>query len=150
MAARAHTSRAVLYRRWPNRATLILAAMRDVVPRLSEHIPDTGSLRQDVFEVLRHLRSTLQTIGSDVAHGLLSEAGDLPGDAFEATPDVLEVILARAVARGEARPDRVTRRVALLPGDLMRHEFMLGRGTPSDAFLAEVLDEVLLPLVGTP
>src|SRR5690349_13494346 len=48
VAARARTSKAVLYRRWPNRAALITAAMRQEAPLLSGEVPDTGQLRGDV------------------------------------------------------------------------------------------------------
>lgn len=34
-----------------------------------------------------------------------------------------------------------------LPGDLLRHEMMRPRGDTSDEFLAEIVDEVFLPLV---
>lgn len=52
--------------------------------------------------------------------------------------------------RGEVRRDRVDRvtpRVASLPGDLLRHELMLSRRPVSDAYLAEIVDEIFLPLV---
>ncbi len=42
VAARAGTSKPVLYRRWPNRAALVLAAMRRQVVPISSDIPDTG------------------------------------------------------------------------------------------------------------
>jgi AcrR family transcriptional regulator len=45
VAARARTSRQVLYRRWPNRAQLILAAMRRVLGAAIDDVADTGNLR---------------------------------------------------------------------------------------------------------
>ncbi len=51
-------------------------------------------------------------------------------------------ILARAAARGQARDD-VPTRVAQLPIDLLRHEFILTHQTPS----AQAIDEIFLPLV---
>jgi hypothetical protein len=55
--------------------------------------------------------------------------------------------LARAAERGEVRPDRVTPRIARLPGDLLRQEILHQRGDAPDAVLTEILDEVFLPLV---
>src|SRR5262245_189106 len=52
VAARARTSKAVLYRRWPNLPSLVLAAMRHHGPILSGPMPDTGSLRGDVLALL--------------------------------------------------------------------------------------------------
>jgi hypothetical protein len=54
--------------------------------------------------------------------------------------------LARA-GMGQARRDKITRRIISLPGDLLRHEMMRPRGDTSDEFLAEIVDEVFLPLV---
>jgi AcrR family transcriptional regulator len=56
VATRAGTGKAVLYRRWPNRAALVLAAMRRRVGPLASQVPDTGDLRQDVLIVLRQFR----------------------------------------------------------------------------------------------
>jgi len=51
VAARAGTGKAVLYRRWPRRAELVLAAMRHHLGSISSEIPDTGDLREDVLIV---------------------------------------------------------------------------------------------------
>ena len=45
------------------------------------------------------------------------------------------------------RPDRITRRIACVPGDLLRHEMLTTRTAPPDRVLAEIVDEVFLPLV---
>jgi hypothetical protein len=43
----------VLYRRWPDRAELVIAAVRAHMPAVMEaSIPDTGTLRGDVIAVL--------------------------------------------------------------------------------------------------
>src|SRR4051794_20026628 len=55
VAARAKTSRAVLYRRWRGRPELVLAAKRAHAPLLSGLTPDTGSLREDVLVLMRRM-----------------------------------------------------------------------------------------------
>jgi len=146
-AARAGAARSVLYRRWPTRAALVRAAMRHHLGSLDDGAPDTGDLRQDVLCVLRRLRDNLREIGPDIAHGLMSEAAGLPPDVFQVTPRAITAILARAADRGEIRPDRVTPRIARLPGDLLRQEILHQRGDAPDTVLTEILDEVFLPLV---
>jgi len=146
-AARAGAARSVLYRRWPTRAALVHAALRHRVVPVDEQVPDTGDLRQDVLSVLRHLRDNFREIPPDVAHGLMSEASDVPADVFQILPRAITAILTRAAGRGEVRPDRITPPIARLPGDLLRHQVMLARSEASDSFLAEILDEVFLPLV---
>jgi AcrR family transcriptional regulator len=149
VAVRAGTARSVLYRRWPSRAALVHAAMRHRFGSLTDEVPDTGDLREDVLSVLRHNRDTFKEIGPGIVHGLMAEAADLPRDVLQVTPDAIAVILERAAARGDARPDRMTPRIASLPGDLLRHEMLLPDGNPTDSFLAGIVDEIFLPLVAT-
>jgi AcrR family transcriptional regulator len=153
VADRAGTSRAVLYRRWRNRPELVIAAMRRHRPMLSGEVPDTGSLRADVLAVLRRAAEGLASIGAETIYGLL---GDIIADAgmFERLQDqllntgagVMATILNRAVDRGEARTG-ISGRIARLPTDLFRQELFHSRKPPSDSTLAEIVDEVFLPLV---
>jgi len=150
VAARACTGKAVLYRRWPNRAALVLAAIRHRTVPISAEVPDTGRLRDDVLAILERLRRRYVEIGPAIIHGLLGEIHEVPPSVFDVVPDVMRTVLQRAADRGEVRQDRVdqvTTRVASLPGDLLRHELMLSLRPVSDAFLAEIVDEIFLPLV---
>ncbi len=153
VAERAGTSRAVIYRRWRNRAELAIAAMRHHQPVLSGTIPDTGTLRGDVLALLRRASARITELGPDTAIGMLN---DLLSDheAFDQIRDqlmrgggeIMAVVLARAAARGEARDD-VSPRVARLPFDLLRHELILTQGPPLQHTLEEIVDEIFLPLV---
>jgi AcrR family transcriptional regulator len=153
VADRAGTSRAVIYRRWPKKAELVVAALRRRRPMLSGEVPDTGSLRGDVVALLTRMSTSLAKTGPEMLYGLL---GDYLADAdlFERLrADVLQIgtevtttMLQRAAARGEARPD-VSPRVAALPTDLYRNELLLRRTPPDKGVIAEIVDEVFLPLV---
>jgi AcrR family transcriptional regulator len=153
VADRAGTSRAVLYRRWPSRPDLVLAAIRRHGPMLSGEIPDTGSLRGDVLALLRRMSSRLTEIGPETVYGLL---GDYLGDAglfarsrdqlLSISAEVMETILKRAADRGEARAG-VENRVATLPTALFRNELFLARTPPSEGTLVGIVDDVFLPLV---
>src|ERR1700744_4599906 len=52
IAARAHTGIAVLYRRWPNKGELVLAAIAHFGRAHPVEIPDTGTLRGDLLALL--------------------------------------------------------------------------------------------------
>jgi AcrR family transcriptional regulator len=149
VAARAGTGKAVLYRRWPSRAELALAAMRHHVGSITSQIPDTGDLREDVLIVLRQIRDRAQQIGPDIIHGLRMESHDLPPEALEITPAVMMTILTRAAERGDVRLERVTPLIAALPGILIRHELFLFNAAVSEAYLTEIVDDIFLPLVTT-
>lgn len=146
-AARAETSKAVLYRRWPNRAQLALAALRSQVTPLASQIPNTGSLRNDVLGILKAARARAQEVGSDLVKGLLAEVADLPPEVFEVLPGVTNTLLRRAAERGEIDSPEVPPLVAILPGNLLRYEVLISRGPVSDAFLTQIVDDVFLPLV---
>jgi AcrR family transcriptional regulator len=147
VATRAGAARSVIYRRWPNRATLVRAAVRHRLGSLADDVPDTGELRGDLLSVLRRLREYVEQVGVDIIHGLLSDLSEMPQDAFAVTPEVVTVILQRAAERGEVLPERITPRITALPGNLIRHELLIPHGDLSDAALASIVDEIFLPLV---
>jgi len=150
-ATQAGTSKAVLYRRWPSRAALVLAALRHHFGALKDRVPDTGNLRDDVLSVLRYLHQRFREIGRpDIVHGLLADIGDVPRDLFQILPQTMLEILVRAVARGEIAKERVTPRIASVPGNLLRHDLLIGPDEVSDAHLMEIVDDIFLPLLTAP
>jgi len=152
VADRAGTSRAVIYRRWSNRAELVIAAMRHHQPIHSGVTPDTGTLRRDVLAILRRASARITAIGPHTVIGLLS---DLLADeeAVDQTlarltrsgAEVMSGVLDQAAARGEIR-NNIAPRVARLPLDLLRHELILTHQPPSQRTLEEIVDEIFLPL----
>ena len=153
VADRAGTSRAVLYRRWPKRAELVVAALRRHRPIISGAVPDTNSLRGDVVALLTQMAERIAITGPETVYGLL---GDYLGDAelferlrldvLQTGPGAMAGILKRAADRGEARPD-VSARVAAVATELFRNELLLHRSPPDAAAIAGIVDEVFLPLV---
>jgi AcrR family transcriptional regulator len=153
VAERAGTSRAVLYRRWRKRPDLVIAAIRRYRPMLSGEVPDTGSLRGDVLALLRRVSERLAEIGPETVYGVL---GDYFADAetFAASQDqvlqigaeIMATILKRAADRGEVRGG-VSPMVARLPTDLYRNQIFVTRTPPDESVIAEIVDEVFLPLV---
>ncbi|WP_210593821.1 TetR/AcrR family transcriptional regulator [Streptomyces sp. GESEQ-35] len=148
VAARAKTGKQVLYRRWGNRAELVIAALRHRTGSIADRVPDTGTLREDVLEVLRAGARRQRQIGPDTVHGLLAEARDVDPAFFGIMRDVLRTVVARAAERGEIPTADLPRRVLTLPADLLRHEILLSRQPLTDQTLAEIVDDVFLPLVG--
>src|SRR5262249_38301928 len=72
IAARAHTSKASLYKRWPNRVELVVAALRHH-RGAADPAPDTGSLREDVLTLLRRGAALLDGLFGQVVRGLMVE-----------------------------------------------------------------------------
>jgi AcrR family transcriptional regulator len=153
VAARAGTNKNAIYRRWPNRISLGIAAYKQLAK--AAPLPDTGELRGDVLELLRQANRHWSSPLGGVLRDLLAAAGgvaevlaqlqDQSGDAA-AAPWL--TVLGRAVARGEAAPEALHPRVATVAIVLLRNEFVV-RGVPTapDDVLVEIVDEVYLPLV---
>lgn len=155
VALRAQTSKPVLYRRWPSRAQLVMAALQRDVPRGAE-LPDTGDLRTDLITLLRRLSRRYDDLPEGVVAGLLAETVSDPElsaliQEFFAGPwsELTAGILHRAADRGELDPARLTPRIARLPLDLLRSELFLRGRAPSDRYIEESVDEILLPLLRT-
>lgn len=145
VAARAGTNKAALYRRWPNRTELLAAAIdRRVVP-LAAVPADTGSLRGDVIAVLQAVNRR-----SRAAQAVPDPGGELTAylrnraatEGFEQ----MDLVLRRALQRGEAGPGRVSARVARLPVSVLHSELCLSTGPLPDQAITEIIDELFLPL----
>jgi AcrR family transcriptional regulator len=156
VAARAGTSKAVLYRRWPGRPALVLAAMRQQAPLLSGEVPDTGTLRGDVLALLVRVSRRLSEVGPEIIHGLLTDYfrdaelfAHLYAEVLQVGAGAMQTILRRAAERGEVRLDMISPRIATLPIDLARHELLVTRAPVPESVLVEIVDDILLPLIHT-
>lgn len=155
VAQRAGTSRTVLYRRWETKADLVQAAVTRKVRKAPIDPPDTGTFRGDMVAILR--LSNERSVSSNAMlfaylGGYFQETGTSPKDLRELLIDkqrsTIDIIIDRAVERGEVDPTRLTPRRRTLAVDLFRHEALMTLAPVPDAVIEEILDEVFLPLVG--
>ncbi|BDZ38258.1 TetR/AcrR family transcriptional regulator [Microbacterium suwonense] len=156
VAERAGTSRSVVYRRWPDRGALLEATLAASLSRGRPSVPDTGSLRSDMIELLRRSNATrgrLAPLLSVLIASYYSDYGRSFADVREmflqttGLRPATEQILERAVERGEADPERLSPRVKTVAFDLFRHELMMTMHEVGDAVIEAIVDEVFLPLV---
>jgi AcrR family transcriptional regulator len=111
IARRAGTSKPAIYRRWPGKAHVVHEAVFPV--SAATELPDTGSLRGDVREMVRRTADVLTTPAARAA--LPGLVGEMAADPVLHTAllDRFGHVLSRglterldaAVARGEVRPD---------------------------------------------
>ncbi|HLU72433.1 MAG TPA: TetR/AcrR family transcriptional regulator [Nonomuraea sp.] len=153
VAERARASKASLYRRWPTRVALVMAAVYHSLPSLSE-VPDTGSLREDLLTMLRRTAEILGGPAGEAMRGLLAEAlGDetvartFRENSQGAGRRMMAEIARRAVERGEIRAESVTP-LRLDTGQALLRQHFLFQGPPiPDRLVVDIVDEVLVPLL---
>jgi AcrR family transcriptional regulator len=153
IAGRARTNKAALYRRWSNRAELVVHAHGQLVRSLLS-VPDTGSFATDMRAMLRSFADLLESEHGELLRGVLAEvtrnpelAAEARKQLLEAGPHLVDEIYRRGIERGEVRAELLGTRVMTVAHDLLRNEFIT-RGTPiEDAAIEEILDVIYLPLV---
>ncbi|MGW5379718.1 TetR/AcrR family transcriptional regulator [Nocardia sp. NPDC003999] len=153
VATRAGTNKTTIYRRWPSRAALAVAAFREAA--LTDDVPDTGDLRTDALAVLRAAADRMTSRQGELLHVLATEMHSQPDLLREVRDQLFDTsvtrwltILGRAIARGQARPEALSPRIATVAVDLLRNEYLVrGVTTIPDSTITEIIDTIYLPLV---
>jgi len=150
VAATARASKATLYRRWPTKAELVLAAFVEGTRHVAVD-PDTGSLRGDLLKLGEAICAHVSTHASTIRAVLVetSRSAELAAMMQEQFLDqrkaLMAHVLARAVDRGEIEGSAITEDLwDMLPGYLIYRSVLTGRA-PSGRTIQELVDNVLLP-----
>jgi AcrR family transcriptional regulator len=112
VAARAGVGRPTIYRRWPSKPAVVVAALVQS-DRLALPAPDTGSLRNDLIAVQRHQVERMNAPDARrVTAGLIADLADDPELADTYVSQFLAprrstvwAVLSRGVDRGELDAD---------------------------------------------
>jgi AcrR family transcriptional regulator len=141
VAARAGVGRPTIYRRWPSKPALVVAALVQS-PRLALPAPNTGSLRRDLIAVQRHQVELMSTPDTRrITAGLIADLADDPelADTYLSqyvAPRRATVwqVLQRGVERGELAADVDLAFIYdLLVGPLFMRAVVWGQPLPPDA-----------------
>ena len=154
VAARARTGVAVLYRRWPGKDALTMAAIAHYGAKHPVEIPDTGSLRGDMLALLggvNDARYSFTVVVTAAFSGLLTSTGLTPAEVrarlLGDRPMWSDQIFRRAHERGEINLDKTPAAVLALPFDLMRHDLLMTLKPVPPERIAAIVDDLFLPLV---
>jgi len=154
VAARARTSKPVLYRRWKTREDLLRDTVRHRGAADPPSIPDTGSLRGDLLALLTGANTTrnpMAALVSSMLGSYYNQTSPTPAELRDAflsqRGSAVEHVVNRAVERGEIDPDRLTPRIIDLPFDLFRNEMMMTLKPVPDHVLRQIVDDIFIPLV---
>jgi AcrR family transcriptional regulator len=104
VAARAGVAKSTIYRRWPSKMALAVAAWEAVAAEVK--VPDTGTIRGDLVRLLEDIiRVITRTVARRIIPGLVAEAEEDPEleEAFRAFWASRRAIMIRMLERGVSR-----------------------------------------------
>jgi AcrR family transcriptional regulator len=153
VAARAHASKATIYRRWPGKRELVLDALRSRAER-APRAADTGSLRGDLIATFRAMADEAGAEEAELMAGVLRamrctpELGTCVRDqVLDSKSAALRDIVDRAVARGELPAGADAALAHEVAAALWVKRVLVVGGQVDDDFITHVTDDVLIPLL---
>lgn len=150
VAAAAHASKATVYRRWPSKAELVLAAFIEGVRQVAVH-PQTGTLRGDLLQLGVAIRDhavaqagTIRAVLVEVSrHPALNEA--MHNQFLAQRKALIQDVLRDAAGRGEIDAAAISDELwDVLPGYLIFRTIMPSR-PPTPQTVEALVDEVVIP-----
>lgn len=150
IAERAGTTRQAIYRRWPNKALVVLDTMFGETN--STEIPDLGDLRAELRLITQSLANEFNNpIGRATVNGLLLDLRDDPGLHARVREALLEpeharvrAIFERAIERDEIDPaTAIGSLVEMIGGAVVYRTCFIGLPA-DDNFIAEIVNLAIL------
>lgn len=159
VASKAKASKATVYRRWPNKAALVVDAMASLkpVPEPGAEppclFPDTGSLRGDLLAGLAAMSDKLSTDEGKLMLAVMTAQSRDPElaaamrDSATEKARSCETVVDRAVRRGELTSSvSATAFAEVIPA--VMYNRLLVTGLPLDQeFITHVVDDIALRLI---
>jgi AcrR family transcriptional regulator len=150
VAIEAKASKSTMYRRWPTKAELVLAAFVEGI-QVAAVAPRTGSLRSDLLQIGAIVCEQASQYAATMS-AVLTELSRIPAlatalqDGFvHQRKALITEVLADAVNRGEIDAAVLNDEIwDVLPGYLVFRYLMPGRPPTSETIRA-LVDEVLIP-----
>ena len=155
VAATARASKATVYRRWPSKAELVLAAFIEGIRQVAVS-PDTGTLRGDLLRLgsmvcqeARKHAGTMRAVLVEVSRNpALSDV--MENQFMEQRRALMNHVLRQAVERGEIDKAVISDELwDVLPGYLIFRSIIPGR-PPTDRTVKALVDDVIIPSLTRP
>lgn len=149
LAARARTSKATIYRYWPEKTQMLIEAANHVI--LAPDVPDLGSFREELTHLLTYRMHEYRGEGAAKMFASLiglSSGDDDFGSHVRHWIDTHQMatnteIIKRAKSRGEIRKDVSTEEAATIVAGPMLYRMVLQQAKPDEKLVAAVVDCVV-------
>ncbi len=153
VAARAHASKATIYRRWPGKPELVVTALkRYAAPAIAA--PDTGDLRADLLGLLAAMRDSLAGQDAALILGLMMAMRHDPELAEVVRSQLVDAkraafgeVATKAVARGQLPADVDHNIAAEVTSAVLFSRLLITDQPLDDVFILHLVDAVLLPVL---
>lgn len=155
VAATARASKATMYRRWPSKAELVLAAFIEGIRQVAV-APETGTLRGDLLRVGELIcrqgqqhAGTIRAVLVEVSRNpALNEV--LQREFIDQRKALIDQILQNAADRGEIDKMAINDELwDLLPGYLIFRSIIHGR-PPTQQTVRALVDDIIIPSLTRP
>ncbi|WP_232248258.1 TetR/AcrR family transcriptional regulator [Streptacidiphilus rugosus] len=146
VAARAGVSKPAIYRRWPTKQDLVIAAAESRIGTLS--VPDLGNFRDELREILSARLEAYRRPGTDRLLAELMRAAQDPTSRApyaaysERIMAETRSVLERGIARGDVRADVDVRSAATLVAGPLVFRLLGERERPDEHFVDDLVDLV--------
>ena len=154
VAARAKASKATLYRHWPGKPDLVVAAVKCYEQADLISSTDTGSLRGDVMATLRGIRDMMIGPTGQIMAGVMiamqrdpALASTVRASMLEDKQQVTRHMLERAIARGELPADTDPEIFPEVAPAVLFTRILIQGQQADEAYLARLTDQILIPLM---
>jgi AcrR family transcriptional regulator len=157
VAARAHTGKASIYRRWPTKQDLVLDAFCGKFGETMQLIEGSLTEQTTTRDVLLGVGRRMAEVASDAGEAVRAAACEISRDAALAAAldeqvncpkrEIILGLLRRGVERGEVRPDAACELMADVLPSMIMFKLILQNQTVSDETLTRIVDDVVMPLL---
>jgi AcrR family transcriptional regulator len=148
VARRAGTTKPALYRRWPNRQGLVLAALEQRLGSL--RAPDTGCTLCDLDECLKLFVGAFKRMPPDVLGPLFADCVNdarlkaaFMASLFDPPRAAVSETLQRAAARGDLREGTDLDLVLDMLGSFVHYRALFGHARTTDAEIERTVEALL-------
>lgn len=149
VAINAAVNKTSVYRRWPTREALVVAALERTLVGVTSQVPDTGTLRGDLLGLLAPVVGLLSSpvgvgvLRASVAESASSAVRELATGELRRTTNPIAAIVARARRRGEWRAGVSGRQLVFMLVGAMMHRVLLEHAKLSKTWVLGLVDLAL-------